>query len=141
MQFVMYKKMINKYRKKDHFGLMCAFVAPSHIQHQCSSRLHYKLLSGESEPVLGQPHHGNATKFSTGFNVSDLKYPSALIKMTHDCDLTDRHFGTVTLTFSKGEGERWGEVSNIKSCRGKKKKPFYLILTYCVEFLSYGELS
>ena len=52
----------------------------------------------------------------------DPKYPSAVIKMTHDCDLTDRHFGTVTVTFSKrGRRKMACSVKNEILADGGKK--------------------
>ena len=64
---------------------------------------------------------------SAGFNVSGLKYPSALIKMTHDSCVfcffvffTERHFGAVTVTFS----ERQGVCQKLISWLMKESSPF-----------------
>lgn len=50
----------------------------------------------------------NITEFSTGFNVSNFKYLSALIKMTHDFDLTDCQFASAAETLSKRRRRKMG---------------------------------
>lgn len=46
--------------------------------------------------------------------MSDFKYPSALIKMTHDFDLTDCQFATVAETLSKKRRRKMGAKSEMK---------------------------
>lgn len=59
--------------------------------------------------------------------MSDLKYPSALIKMTHDSCVfffffTERHFGAATMTFSKKGGKECA-VSKIDILADERKQP------------------